>query len=225
MSDDNNGGDTAMDRAAELKAHKLRLAAEADRRIKSGAHWEDWCQIADGFLIGRIEAFQMSGTNNENDQRYKRAFKRWMDDNPWSKNYERALRSHLFWVAENRSEIDVWRRTLAQNEREKLNHPSSVKRRFDAAQRLGGKDPNAPKKPNDKEALIARNAELEAENAALKRKYKEDGGSLFNLVNDPLPMIAKIMGEEMGRTRLMLAQKEIAKEISRLTKLYKAQAG
>lgn len=225
MTDANNAEDTAMDRAAERNAHKLRLAAEADVRVQSGAHWEDWGLIADGFLVGRTEAYRLSGTNNENDPRYKRAFKAWMDENPWSKHYDRAVRSHLFWVAENRSEIDAWRRTLAQNERAKLNHPTSVKRKFDAAQRLNVKDPNAPKKLNDKEALIARNAELEAENAALKRKLKDDGGSLFDLVNSPLPTIAKIMGEEMGLQRLTSAQAAIAKEIAKLKKLYKAQAG
>ena len=54
---------------------------------------------------------------------------------------------------------------------------------------------------------------------------KDDGGSLFDLNKDPLPMIAKIMGEEMGLQRLTSAQKEIAKEIGRLKKLYNAKAG
>jgi hypothetical protein len=66
---------------------------------------------------------------------------------------------------------------------------------------------------------------LEAENEALKHKMKDDGGSLFDLVKDPLNQIAKIMGEEMGRSRLMSMQKEIAKEIKRRKTLYKAQAG
>jgi hypothetical protein len=144
---------------------------------------------------------------------------------PWARRYDKVTRNHLIWVADNHSEVEAWRETLAQNERDKLNHPTTVKRKFEAARKLSDKDPNTAKKLSGKEALLARNTELETELTTLKRKMKDDGGSLFDLVKDPLPMIAKIMGEEMGLQRLTSAQKEIAKEIGRLKKLYNAKAG
>jgi hypothetical protein len=188
----------SMDRASELEAHKEKLAAEGYARIKTGAHWTDWTYVADGLAVGRTKAFRMSGTNNENDPRYKRAFSEWMAERPWAKDLDRALRSHLKWVADYRSEIEEWRSTLAQNERAKLNHPTTLKRKFDAAHKVFAKDPNAPKKPNDKEALIARNAELEAENAKLKHQLRTgNSGSLFNILTDKPDLIGKIIVEEM----------------------------
>lgn len=89
---------------------------------------------------------------------------------PWAKHNDKAVRSHLFWVGDNRSEIDVGRRTLASNVRDKLNHPTAVKRKYDAAHKPGGKASGAPKKETKTEALIRENDELWAKVKALENE-------------------------------------------------------
>ena len=212
-----------MNEQTDDDVRKEALAADASERIKKGQHWTDWMLIADGLMRGRAKAMFAAGTNKPKGKGYGKAMKEWMDTRPWARELDNPTRNDLFWCAEHRSEIEIWRDTLAQNERARLNHPTAMKRRYEASHRSKD-DTNAAKKPTHKAALIARNAELEAELATLKRKMKDDGGSLFDLVKDPLPMIAKIMGEEMGLQRLTSAQREIAKEVARLKKLYNAKA-
>ena len=200
------------------------LAAEADERIRKGSHWSDWGFIADGFAVGRSKAMHASGSNKPYGKGYTEKFAAWMAERPWAKRIDKSTRNHLLWVADHRSEIEAWRETLAQNERDKLNHPTNLKRKFESAQRVSAKDPALPKKETNKDALVRA---LDEAHAEIKR-LKADGGSLFDCRKSPLKTIARIMGEEMGLERLVSAQKEIAKEIARLKGVVKgnaAQAG
>jgi hypothetical protein len=217
-----------MDKVTESEARKEALAAEADGRVKSGAHWSDWRYIADGFAVGQAKAMREAGTNRPYGKGFTRAFGAWMNDpqRPWARRYDKVTRSHLIWVADHSSEIEEWRDTLAQNEKDKLNHPTTIKRKYEAAHKVVANDPNAPKKETPREALVKALDEANAEIQRLRRA-RDDGGSLCDFRDDPLPMIAKIMGEQMGLQRLTSAQQAIAAEIKRLKALYKgkAQAG
>ena len=162
-----------MDRQADKEAHKEALAAEADERIKRGAHWEDWCFVADGFAVGRAKAMRAAGTNRPFGSPYTRAFKNWMAERPWAKNCDNATRAHLLWVADNRSEIEAWRAKLAQNERDKMNHPTTLRRKYDAAHKVAAKDPNAPKKETSRETLARENAVLWDKIKKLERRVAD----------------------------------------------------
>jgi hypothetical protein len=230
MDDENTEG--PMDRAAENEAHKEKLAEEGYERIKGGSHWRDWRFIADGFAVGRTKAYRMVGTNNQNDPRYKRAFKAWMDERPWARSIDKATRNHLFWVADNHSEIDAWRETLAQNERDKLNHPTTLKRKFDAAHRLGVKDPNAPKKETTREALLR---EIEAKDTEIKelkhrvQQMLDDGeGSLFDLKRDSVEAIVDTISGNVSIGRFDSLKNAMVKKFAALKaadKIKKAHAG
>ena len=56
-----------------------------------------------------------------------------MSTRAWAKDLDNPTRAHLFWCLEWRNDIDQWRETLAANERAKLNHPTAMKRRYEAA--------------------------------------------------------------------------------------------
>ena len=202
-----------MDTETESDARKEKLAEEAEDRIRRGAHWTDWMYVADGFAVGRAKAMRAAGTNQPYGKAYTRAFGDWMRERPWAREerIDKGTRSNLLWAADHRSEIEAWRDTLTQSERAKMNHPTTLRRRYDAAHKVAAVDPKAPKRETDKEALVRRNTELEDENAKLKR----DGGSLFTL-DSSHKMIAKIMGEEKGVSWLQAHQKAVAAEIADL---------
>jgi hypothetical protein len=210
-----------MDAETESEARKEALAAEADDRIKRGAHWDDWCFVADGFAVGRNKAMRRAGTNQPVGSAYNRAFGDWMAERSWAKNTDKATRNHLLWVADHRSEIEAWRATLSRSERDRINHPTTLRRKWDAAHRPNAADHKSPKKETKAEALQRENAELWDK----VKRMERDGGSLFDLNQTPLKDIAKIMGEHMGLGRLTRLQQEIGKEIAALKDKLKAQAG
>jgi hypothetical protein len=209
-----------MDTETDSEARKEALAAEADDRIKRGAHWEDWCFVADGFAVGRAKAMRRAGTNQPVGSAYNRAFADWMAERPWAKNTDKATRNHLFWAADHRSEIEAWRATLSQTERDRMNHPTTLRRKWDAAHKVA-EGSKVHKKETKAEALQRENAELWDK----VKRMQRDGGSLFDLNQTPVKDIAKIMGEHMGLGRLTRLQQEIGKEIAALKDKLKAQAG
>jgi hypothetical protein len=88
--------------------------------------------VAEGLGVGRRWAQRRAGTDDIQSPHYKKAFKEWMRDRPWAKDLDNPTRAHLFWCLEWRNDIDQWRETLAANERARLNHPTAMKRRYEA---------------------------------------------------------------------------------------------
>ena len=118
---------------------------------------------------------------------------------------------------DRRSEIDIWRKTLAQNEREKLNHPTTVKRKFEAFTKIADKDANAAKKETKAEALVRENEALYARIKQLEGQLKDgEGGSLFDLAEDTPANIAAAIAGNVVYGRLVKIQAEIAKQIKKL---------
>jgi hypothetical protein len=76
------------------------------------------------------------------------------------------------WAADHRSEIEAWRDTLAQNERDKMNHPTTLRRKYEATHKVVAVDPNAPKKETSREALIRENEEQ----SDLGQGHRQDRG-------------------------------------------------
>ena len=168
-------GEARKDREGE--ARKEALAAKANDRVKRGANWADWCLIADGLAVGRVKAMRRAKTNQPLGGAYGRAFAQWMAERPWARNINKATRNHLLWVAAHRSEIEAWRETLTQRDRGRMNHPTSLRRRWDASHK-----PTTVREALVRElrAQIAR-LELRAEIARLKHMIEHCDGSLFNL--------------------------------------------
>ena len=202
----------ALIRAPLSDERKERAAAEAMRRIKSGQHWRDWMAVAEGLGVGRSKCLFAVGTNNVQNPKYKREFKGWMAAQPdrWPLDLDSPTRTHLFWCLDFANEIERWRDTLAQNERAKLNHPTAMKRRYEAAHRDVAVV--AAKAKTKTDAEIARDEELDKlkgeiemrnrEIDFLKTKPTTDGG-LFDLNLDTALNIAKTI---RGNTSLARAR-------------------
>jgi hypothetical protein len=205
-------------------AHEERKEREAEaaaERIKRGDHWLDWIAVGEGLVIGRLRAMRKAGTNQPIGAAYNRAFGDWMDQHKWARDLDRATRNHAMWAAENRNEIDRWRETLAQNVRARMNHPTTMKRQFEAAHRVPVDEPKQVESPIQK-----RDREIErlaAENQALRKRAEADG-SLFDLKGDKVEDIARAIAGNISLHRLTSLQKAIAAEIARL-KAEQKQAG
>jgi hypothetical protein len=195
-----------MSEQTDDDVRKEELAADAAERIKRGQHWNDWMLIADGLMVGRRKAMFAAGTNAPKGKGYGKAMKTWMDERPWARDLDNPTRNDLFWCVEHRSEIEIWRDTLAQNERARLNHPSAMKRRYEASHKSkddGDKPPRrSPTAMKDAriEALEEELATLKKENVALKSHGQ---GSLFDLHKDTAADIAETTFRHvgLGRTR------------------------
>jgi hypothetical protein len=107
---------------------------------------------------------------------------------------KRRSKAHAVWLAKNYEAVETWRATLAANQREQLNHPSVLKRRFAAATTIA----TAGRPASDKTAIIAAQEERID---ALERQTGKVAGDQFNLKVDPPRMIARILIEGMSVAR------------------------
>jgi hypothetical protein len=203
---------------------KEKAAAEAADRIRRGQHWLDWMFIAEGLEVGRHKAMRRAGTDDIRNPKYKKAFNEWMRDRPWARDLDPPTRNHLFWCLDYRNEIEQWRETLAANERARLNHPTAMKRRYEATRREGpGKDV-APGVRETRAQKMEREVERLSGEVETWRRRAEADGSLFDLKRDSVANIARVIAERMSPGRLKALQQALAGEIGRL-KAEKAQAG
>ena len=208
----------------EIEARKEKLAEEAaDRIYRKNVHWTDWTYIGDGLAVGQAKAMRRAGTNRPYGRAYTAAFGDWLAERPWAKNIDKGTRSTLLWVIEHRSEVDAWREGLAQNERAKLNHPTTLKRKFDAANRIAAADPSAPKKETSHEALVRQNEDLWAENAKLKRQVESGDGSLFDLRRDSIEAIVNTIAGVIPLGRFQSLQRAMTEKLAALKAVEKTK--
>lgn len=208
----------AMENEHEKRAEQA--AAEAAERVKRGQAWLDWLAIGEGLVIGRLKAMRRAGTNQPIGSTYNRAFGEWMDAHKWAREIDSATRNRAMWAADNKDEIARWRETLAKNVRDAMNHPMVVKRRYDAEHAV---KKDAPKKESAKEKYEAEIVRLEEENQKLRKQADRDG-SLFDLKQDTAAMIARVIVQNVGPSKLAALVKELDTESKRL-KAIRKQAG
>jgi hypothetical protein len=172
------------DQTTESEDRKEKDADEAAERIKRGQHWLDWMYIAEGLEVGRVKAMRRVGTNRPIGAGYNRAFGDWLNERQWARDLDKPTRNHLFWCADNRNAIEAWRETLAQDERARLNHPTALKRRYEAARKVAEAKAGAPQPEK-----FAREQEVERLRADIEMRDREidrpktkraEDGSLFH---------------------------------------------
>jgi hypothetical protein len=179
----------------DRESEKERLAAEAFDRICKSNHWRDWTYLAAGFELGRMHAMRVARTNEPLGRAYNTAFSNWMDDparRTWTRGIDQATRNHLLWVADNLPSIEAWRETLAANQRDRLNHPTVVKRTYEAAHRAAKAREQGEPVMTPMEALKAALVESQ-EDAARWKRQAEENGSLFDVRRDTPEQIARAL--------------------------------
>jgi len=181
------------------------------KRIKTDSTWEDWCLVGQALDLGRAECMSLSGTNQPQGRAYNEMFSRWLDGNGFG-DIDKAARSNLAQCMERRGEIEAWRAALPLAERLRLNHPSSVLRKFLATRRTG-----RDSKASTPATLKAEIVRLEEEN----RRLKENGGSQYSR-SDSAKDIAKVLYDELPEPKLK-AVIEAAFELLELSKIEQAK--
>jgi hypothetical protein len=156
-----------------------QAAAQAAGRLNLGNTYDDWLMIADGLQAGRESAMAAAQCNTPFGLRYRRELKAWRARNAWTANprLHNSVVSNCYWLIDNLAQVEAWRATLTDDEREAYNHPTAIKRQFQKAQRGGpggqrgrrGPHPGNPSR-QAKAALAALQkqiAELQIDNDAL----------------------------------------------------------
>jgi hypothetical protein len=136
------------------------------RRLKSNKNWNwrDWIIVGDSMMKARTEAFEEAGTNKAVGSRYNQAFGRILR-NERLDGIDSATRNHLFQVMDNLPAIEAWRQPLAQNLKERLNHPLSVLRRWKASQAVPKQRKSARQDEHNDQLLL----ELEDKQRKIER--------------------------------------------------------
>jgi hypothetical protein len=134
----------------------------------------------------------------------------------------------LLWAADHRSEIEAWRTSLAQSERAKMNHPTTLQRRYDAAHKVAAKDSNAPRKETNHEALVRENSDLWTKVKKLEHHLNSGDGSLFDLRQDAIETIVDVIAGSVPLGRFESLQRSMTKKLAALKaadKITQAKAG
>jgi hypothetical protein len=150
----------------------IKRGQEAWMRHKQDATWADWMQIGEALSIGRQDAMATAGTNAPVGSRYNAEFGNWLTRHKFD-DIDKGDRSRLFEVMDNQGAIEAWRGTLTQAVRLRLNHPSSVLRKWKTTTVV--KVPKEPK-PTLKDSvanLAEANDKLTRENEALAVRLQE----------------------------------------------------
>ena len=190
-------------------------------QIKRGDHWPYWLAVGEGLLTGRHLAMRRAGTNVPVGSAYSKAFGLWLDAHQWARDLDKATRNHAMWAADHRDAIERWRETLAENVRARINHPTTMKRAYEAAHQ----DAKAEKPASDTSTQnLEREIERLAGEFAVWRKRIETQGSLFDLKQDKVEDVAHAIAGNVSFERLTSLQEALAVEIARL-KTEREQAG
>ena len=214
----------SIDREAERTAEKERKAEAAVERIHKGAHWLDWMDIAEGLETGQVEAIRSSGSNGPYGRGYTKAFGKWLSTRPWAKNIDKGTRSNLLWIVEHRNDVERWREERDPNERAKMAHPTTVRRKYESYhQSISKKDPNAPKKETGREALVRENEDLWAKVKKLERQVESGDGSLFDLRRDSIETIVDTIAGNVPLGRFQSLQRAMTEKLAELKVADKAK--
>jgi hypothetical protein len=217
MSDEQNF-DSAFEEA------RAQEAADAADRLKRGQSWDDWLKIGTFLNIGRNKAMLRAGTNEPVGARYIKAFSEWMAVYPWIGDIDKATRVHAMWAVDHVDDLTRLRENMGLTQRLACNHPTSMRRRWDKAQKEGDKAaPTAGKKESRADVIQRELEAVAAERDKWKHKAEKDG-SLFDLKQDTVKIIAATIASNMTIYRLRELHKALQAEIDRV-KLAQKQAG
>src|SRR6516162_2676481 len=100
-------------------------------RLKKNKTWSDWLAVGAALQIGREVSMHYAGVNKPEGKGYNIAFGEWLTEYKLD-DMDKADRSRLFSVMDELPRIEEWRRTLTTTERLRLNHPSTVWRKWKA---------------------------------------------------------------------------------------------
>jgi hypothetical protein len=185
----------------------VRQGQEAWSRLRNNSTWEDWKKVGAAHVVGRTTAMRDGHINTPKGRSYNAAFSAWQKKFGFQ-DLDKGDRSRLFDVMDHLKEIDDWSRKLPESERLRLNHPSSVWRRWKAATREPDSEPRTSPYQKLKEELVA----VIEERDRYKREYDQGGGDLWSPQDKPQD-IAKVIFDKVGKTKAEKVARAILKMV------------
>jgi hypothetical protein len=155
--------------------NEIMEGALAMRRIRQNEDYQHWAQVGRALARLRNEAMRLSGSNSPYGRTYQGVYRHLAARVPDLGDLDNASRAHSVWLAEKFEAVDRWHKTLAVNERMRLNHPSAIKRRYEAAHVVAAKQPPRPGLKQE----VAR-LQTELDDASARANAKGEQGDLFN---------------------------------------------
>lgn len=134
MSDD-------WDRLALEAQIEIMAGALAIRKIRVRQDYCHWVTVGRALARLKTEAMRLAGSNTPYGRHYTTMYARLAAQVPDldRKKLGNATTAHAVWLAENFVDINAWHSGLPTDQRRRINHPTTVRRRYDAAVR--GKAP------------------------------------------------------------------------------------
>jgi hypothetical protein len=198
---------------ADHEARAESAAETAWERLKRGASWDDWKAISRRLSDGRTASMAKAGCNQPVGKTYNKAFSDWLDARKWAREIDKATRNQAMWCAENEAAIEAWRETVGVSQRLMMNHPGTIKRNFERM--MVDRDKEKKEPTETKAQKVERELEaLAAERDKWKRQAEKDG-SLFDLKNDGVKIIAETIAQNMTDWRFGELVKAIVAEQTR----------
>ena len=170
-----------------MSPHLLNDPEEHKTSIEAGRAWAwlkkttertlpEWLKVGVGFRTGRAWAMRRAGTNQPMGRGYNEAFGRWLKEYRLD-DIDQADRSNLFKLMDSPAILE-WRNTLPDEQRGKLNHPTTILRAYartaTRTDERGDKEPSPAKKTSaELAAALQRIHALEIENDRLKAHAQE----------------------------------------------------
>jgi hypothetical protein len=211
MSVSHNG----WDRLTAEAQNEIMAGALAIRRIRQHEDYSHWVAVGKALLRLQEEAMRLSGSNSPQGRGYTAVRAELGSRVPDLDEIDKATKSHAVWLAKNLAVVEKWRKTLWFNLRDTLNHPSSIKRRYELnplrrppvreiaelthgfGLALGeGAKPLSPVAKKDAE--IARlQEELDAANAKIRRLERGEGDMLLISRKDTAEAILAALESEI----------------------------
>jgi hypothetical protein len=112
----------------EITLHAVEIGRQAWNRIKEDSTYNDWMAVGEALDIGRTECMRLARSNEPRGRAYNETFSKWLAENGFA--------DILAGIIANRPGVETWRATLASNERQRINHPSSVWRKWQASRAM-----------------------------------------------------------------------------------------
>ena len=202
-----------------------RLTAEAQNEIMDGAlairrlrqheDYSHWVRVGRALLRLQEEAMHLSGSNSPQGRGYTALRAELGSRVPDLEELDKASKSHAVWLAKNLAAVERWRATLAVNMRDQLNHPSSIKRRYEATHGEA-KSPDAQKPVSPIERLKIETTRLQEEldvaNAKIRRLERGEGDMLLISRKDSAEAILAVLESEIptkaGRIAALLLNRQ-----------------
>jgi hypothetical protein len=188
----------------ETTLHAVEIGRQAWKRIKEDSAYNDWMAVGEALDIGRTECMRLAYPNEPRGRAYNETFSKWLTGNGFA-DIDKGTRSRLDEIMRNRPAIETWRATLASNERQRINHPSSIWRKWQASC-TGAKSEDEPR-VSTTDSRQLENARLQEEVARIRA---DDGERISS--KDTARNIAEFWYRELSESKFAEVLK-IGKEL------------